>query len=1236
VLDQLPDRAYCKDRLSQSLTRNAANITIDILEGTDTPVEELSLFQATAMTSPQEGNIDVAAALATTSIDDNLPLADLTAAEPHAENAISKLVLEQPSETIAQNEVDADTAIKESSPQEQKAEIITVPEHGTAAPDGAGQDMPSQSGNQFPEMIGGLPNTGLAEPFPGALDILAGLTSGTNPYTFFDPYSAVAASFPPTMDGLPATQAEMDAFMQQPYLDPPPVIHEPQEQRISAYARLEFPDGHFYMNTYSVTLGRDLAAHRAAVRRDDELKRIQDTEAHPKTPARSVQESRHAKSIVSESGGILRDGNDSDDEERTLRRRQRKASRASKASKKSKSTGSSSHHQSRRNSEAQPTNGPIVYQPQSQVRRSAPEIADTVPLDPERFRPSPYECPVIGIHPPALAPASHYKNISRKHAKIKFNQKRHIWEVHFLGRNGGFINGEFHPCQSVLPLTSGAELQIGGVTVNFVLPDVALGETGGDERALLEDGEGESYQRGGKQMSYEFEDSHGNGQLGDTSEEESEAAVPAEEEEEDDEEEEEGSDGQENGDEEDIGEEGDEEEEGQFGRSDQSPQMDDLEEDIQTTIEQSKPEKKRGPGRPPKNGIMSKREQREAKKAAELAAQTQSQPKPAKKTVPPAPGAPVPIKNKVGRPRKHPRPDTPPLPREKRKYTKRKPKEPKDGEAKQEGEEDQAKEKKDKKPPKPPRSPSPVFNEEDLTPEQLAKPNANYVTLIHEALSNSPAGQMSLPQIYRAIQRKYPYFVLKCGTNGWQSSVRHNLSQHHAFKKVERDGKGWMWAIVEGVSIEKEKKRRPTPPPQLPPGQLHPLYPQHMAQGYPYGPGMMGPPPVYYPMQPPHQVQSGQPHAYMGQQVPMNGNMPPQGHHPPPNGIPPSSFAPAIPAQLNAPNNPQSYSSPYAPKPPPASEPQPNEQRAPVEEKPRSPPHEPAVKPESVQQPLPIPQPQQPQRAEQAQQPQVQAQQQPSTQPSQLVQPSQPIEPSQPVQPSLPPNTQIPPIPSRPNPPQYNDTVMDAIERFRNTVVPQMMSLTPDAERIVNAAIDQVLGRATESTRRGDPHEPGLIRTLTTILSTVSGSDFVSTTNQTNNDPPPLSQSRSNHNGTQAITSQPPVRPTGEKHTVTRPSFTGQGQHRPNTTSVSRPPMMTPGVARTNPDGLANAPTQPSAASASPAPAAAQGSPNGASTPKQSPKEPAQMAGQKRPLDDADDMREFKKLTTAGPPQLKT
>jgi hypothetical protein len=602
--------------------RNAANITIDNFEGTDTPVEELSLSKATAMTSPQEDKSDVAAALAITSIEDNLPPADLTA-EPHAENATSKLEPEQPNDTIAQNDAKEDTAFRDDSADEQKPGIPSVPEDGTAGSDGAGHEMASQFANQFPQIMGGLPNTGLGEPFAGALDILAGLTS-TNPYTFFDPYSAV--SFPPTMDGLPATQAEIEAFSlpQQPYLDPSPNLHEPQETRISAFARLDFEDGIFYMNTYSVILGRDLAAHRAAVRREEELKRIHDNDPNPKTPARSIQESRHAKSIVSESGGILRDGNDSDDEERALRRRQRKASRASKASKRSKSTGSSSHHQSRRNSEAQPANEPVVYQPQSQVRRSAPDIADAAPLDPERFRPSPYECPVIGIHPPAHAPASNYKNISRRHVKIKFNQKKHLWEAHFLGRNGGFIDDQFHPCQSVIPLESGAELQIGGVTVNFVLPDVALGETGGEDTALLEDGEGEPYQRGGKQMSYEFEDTHGNGHLEDTSEEESEVGGLEVQEQEDDEGEgEEGSDGQENGDEEDAEDDGAEEEE-QIGRSDQSPQRDEQEEEVKDTLHQpqlnAQPEKKRGPGRPPKNGVMSKREQREAKKAAELAA----------------------------------------------------------------------------------------------------------------------------------------------------------------------------------------------------------------------------------------------------------------------------------------------------------------------------------------------------------------------------------------------------------------------------------------------------------------------------------------------------------------------------------------------------------------------------------------------------------------------------------------
>ncbi len=1188
-------------------------------------MKELSLYKATAMTSPQAGKSDIVAPLATTSIDDNLPTGELTA-EPHAEEAISEGEQQQPSESIAQNDGEEVVAIKEGSAEEQKTEITGA----------AGQNMVEQFiASHYPQenMTAGIANTGPEGGFGGGLDLLASFADPMHP--FYNPFTSTG--YPPvTVDGLPMMPANMDAHIdaQQSYLDPSPYIHEPQETRISAYARLEFEDGHFYMNTYSVILGRDLAAHRAAVRRDEEEKQRQLAEADPKTPVRIKEESRYTKSVISESGGILREGDDSDPEERAARkRRPKRPSKASKASKRSKSTGSSSHHQSRRNSEAQPTNGAVEYQPQSQVRRSGPETVGATPVDPASLRPSPYECPLIGIHPPADAPAANYKNISRKHVKIKFNQKKHMWEAHFMGRNGGFIDDEFHPCQSVISLTSGATMQIGGVIVRFVLPDVAIGETGAEERGEPDSTGAERYMEGGKEMSYEFEDPHGNGNLEETSEEESED-VGHEEEEQENDEEGEGSDGQENGDNEEIEGNGDEEEEERALRSDQSPQGDEQEEVVTNALNQPqmspKSEKKRGPGRPPKDGVMSKREQKLVKKQVELAAQSQSQQKASKKTAPPAPGAPAPVKNKVGRPRKHPRPDTPPLPREKRKYTKRKPKEPKDGEVKQEGSgEDPAKEKKDKKPPKPPRSPSPQFREEDLTPEQLAKPNANYVTLIHEALTNSPTGQMSLPQIYRAIQRKYPYFVVKCGTNGWQSSVRHNLSQHHAFRKVERDGKGWMWAIVEGVSIEKEKKRRPSPPPQLPPGHMQAIYPgnPHMMQGHPYGPGIMGPPPPGYHPAPPHHIQPGQAAAYMGQPMHINGHVHPQGVHPPVNGIPPPGFAAAIPAQLNAPNNPQFYSSPYASKPPPSNGAQPNEQRPPTDEKPHSP-HQPsAANSEPIQPSLSIAQPLQP---EQTQQPQSQ------TQTQQRSQATQPLQPPQAVQA---PQTQKPQqssTASLPGPPNHNDVVMRAVETFKMTLVPSMKAKTANAEEVVNSAVNRVLGFATESTVPGDPHEDVLMSTLASMLSKIAGSNFSATPNQHNDHRSPPPQAQTNHNGPQAGAPQPSVKPTGEKPTVMRPSFTGQGQTRSNGTSVSRPPMTTPGMNRTNSSGSANASNRPTAPSASPAPAAAQGSPNGANTPNMPPNEPVQVIGQKRPLDGPDNMREFKKMTTSGPPQLKT
>ena len=133
--------------------------------------------------------------------------------------------------------------------------------------------------------------------------------------------------------------------------------------------------------------------------------------------------------------------------------------------------------------------------------------------------------------------------------------------------------------------------------------------------------------------------------------------------------------------------------------------------------------------------------------------------------------------------------------------------------------------KKEKPPPKRKRSPSPPINEADLPPEALLKPNSSYLILIHEAISNSEKKMLSLPDIYRAIQRKYPYFKLRVTTTGWQSSVRHNLSQSSAFERVQREGKGWLWKITDGFNIEKEKKKKLLPPPPL--SQIiHPHYGQ--------------------------------------------------------------------------------------------------------------------------------------------------------------------------------------------------------------------------------------------------------------------------------------------------------------------------------------------------------------------------------------------------------------------------
>ncbi|KAK6339203.1 Pre-rRNA-processing protein fhl1 [Orbilia javanica] len=112
------------------------------------------------------------------------------------------------------------------------------------------------------------------------------------------------------------------------------------------------------------------------------------------------------------------------------------------------------------------------------------------------------------------------------------------------------------------------------------------------------------------------------------------------------------------------------------------------------------------------------------------------------------------------------------------------------------------------------RTKSPPAREEDYTAEQLAKPQLPYTVMIYDAINNSEKKALTLPEIYRSLENSYPYFKVRAETTGWQSSVRHNLrgsgegGGSSLFKRGPRSGKGYIWELVEGANIDKERKKR--------------------------------------------------------------------------------------------------------------------------------------------------------------------------------------------------------------------------------------------------------------------------------------------------------------------------------------------------------------------------------------------------------------------------------------------
>ncbi|GIC86917.1 forkhead domain protein [Aspergillus udagawae] len=834
------------------------------------------------------------------------------------------------------------------------------------------------------------------------------------------------------------------------------------EPRIQAFAKLEFDDGHFYCNTYSFILGRDVRAARAAHQREFQARQAIRT-SRPKsssggnashTPVRVKHEgSGMIGSVVSDRGGIM--GLDPDIPAHLPKRLSRRSSHSSEA-------GAPLH--------ATPAQLQSTTDYNALAMQSLHETnGDAKPVDALALLPSPDACPTIPIHPPTTldGSAAGHRGISRKHVKIAFNFDKNLFEMEVMGRNGAFIGADWLSPGQVRPLHSGDYIQIGGVRIRFLLPDVPIGETGADrveEPSIEEDGNAKASVGAENDAEGAAEKSASEGAENKDPSKPTKLILKTKE-------------------------------------SDPSrpvPSIEGTGDGVQL------PARRRGPGRPPKDGIMSKRERAELAREQKLAAKREAnggvtppplnRPKAGKTTTTATPT----VGTAAATPSLPGEGESPGSKPEKRKYTKRK---KPDGTLMDyplpstEGGPfplEQRPEEFIKAPPvkkrKPSRSPSPNYPPESAyTPEDLAKPPYNYAVLIFDALTEAGT-PMTLKQIYRALKLKYPYFRFKCETEGWTSSVRHNLNGNsHLFMHAERDGKGWSWQLRPGASVEKEKKRRPSPPPPSQPPSVPASAPQYMPPLNPsYGNPQNGQTNLanqhfQFPTMPPNTYAPPTPAPASSATAPATpaprhqDPYPPP--HPPPQAVPASAPFP-IPSPLRnnlppafAQTTPSTYTSPYASDPPPqlAQFQQPQQPQQPPGMHSQSQHHSPypphnatAPPPPQQQQHMPPPHPSNPQ------------------QPQQYLAPNQ-GPPMQPPQQHQQPNYNVAPMNAAPTPmgvPEsvsFEERASKAIDDFEAVLLEDYEDKNHIKE-VLKSARARALGHATESSfPGGEPKDEAVI-----------------------------------------------------------------------------------------------------------------------------------------------------------------